>query len=189
MDLANAISQTAATAATLAVEGFKHLFFPHNEAGEKAAEEWWARIAERNETASGEVPSDWGSQGLKDGGVQLKAQGEAYGKFMNAEQSQGLEGSYGRLAELTMPVLVAQGSVSLESLFFFPLLVSLMHESNLGLTDFSLQDDFMFPTINSFLLQQKVPYGQAIIYPNSGHGFLYQYAETFAKHVGIFLDA
>ncbi len=46
----------------------------------------------------------------------------------------------------------------------------------------------MFPTINSFLFQQKVPNGQLILYPNSGHGFLYQYAEAFAGHVTAFLD-
>jgi pimeloyl-ACP methyl ester carboxylesterase len=45
----------------------------------------------------------------------------------------------------------------------------------------------MFPTLNSFKLQQKVPNGQLIVYPDSGHGFLYQYAKTFAKHVAIFL--
>lgn len=46
----------------------------------------------------------------------------------------------------------------------------------------------MFPTLNSFNLQQKVPNGQLIVYPNSGHGFLYQYAELFAKHVNLFLQ-
>ncbi|KAJ9605710.1 hypothetical protein H2200_009559 [Cladophialophora chaetospira] len=152
--------KTAATAATLTVQEFKELFFPRNAAGEKAAEEWWARVSERNESTSGEVPSDWGSQGFKDGGAAIQAQAGAYGKILDVEGSKGLEGTYDRLGELKMPVLVAQGS-----------------------------DDFMFPTINSFHLQQKVPNGQLIVYPNSGHGFLYQYAETFAKHVGIFLDA
>jgi hypothetical protein len=47
----------------------------------------------------------------------------------------------------------------------------------------------MFPTVNSFHLQQKVPNGQLIIYPNSGHGFLYQYAQAFADHVNYFLDS
>jgi pimeloyl-ACP methyl ester carboxylesterase len=46
----------------------------------------------------------------------------------------------------------------------------------------------MFPTLNSFLFQQKVPNGHLIIYPNSGHGFLYQYAQEFAAHVNAFLD-
>jgi pimeloyl-ACP methyl ester carboxylesterase len=46
----------------------------------------------------------------------------------------------------------------------------------------------MFPTINSFTLQQKVPRGYLVVYPNSGHGFLYQYAEAFARHVDLFLS-
>jgi pimeloyl-ACP methyl ester carboxylesterase len=47
----------------------------------------------------------------------------------------------------------------------------------------------MVPTINSFTLQQKVPNGQLIIYPNSGHGFLFQHAALFAQHAVIFLQA
>ena len=46
----------------------------------------------------------------------------------------------------------------------------------------------MFPTINSFHFQQKVPNGQLILYPNSGHGFLYQYPERFAGDVVAFLE-
>jgi hypothetical protein len=105
--------KTYATAATLEVGGFKELFFPKNENGEKAAVDWWARIAERNQHSSEEEPSDWGSQGLTDDGVAIKAQGEAYAKFLSEEGSKGEEGSYDRLAELKMPVLVAQGSVSI----------------------------------------------------------------------------
>jgi pimeloyl-ACP methyl ester carboxylesterase len=104
--------QTAATAGTLEVGGFKTLFFPRNKEGEEAADAWWARVAERNETASGEKPSEWASQDLTDGGTAMQAQGTAYGAFMNAEASKGEDGTYGRLSELKMPVLVAQGSVS-----------------------------------------------------------------------------
>jgi pimeloyl-ACP methyl ester carboxylesterase len=46
----------------------------------------------------------------------------------------------------------------------------------------------MIPTINSFNIQQRLPNGTLIVYPNSGHGFLYQYAETFAKHAVQFLE-
>ena len=46
----------------------------------------------------------------------------------------------------------------------------------------------MFPTLNSFLFQQKVPNGQLIVYPQSGHGFLYQHARLFAKRVVAFLE-
>jgi pimeloyl-ACP methyl ester carboxylesterase len=47
----------------------------------------------------------------------------------------------------------------------------------------------MIPTSISYVIQQKVPNGQLIVYPNSGHGFLYQYATLFAKHVLLFLAA
>jgi len=46
----------------------------------------------------------------------------------------------------------------------------------------------MVPTSNSFVLQQKVPHGQLIIYPNSGHGFLFQYAALFVQHIKLFLE-
>lgn len=47
----------------------------------------------------------------------------------------------------------------------------------------------MIPSSISYVLQQKVPNGQLILYPNSGHGFLYQYATLFTKHVELFLGA
>lgn len=49
------------------------------------------------------------------------------------------------------------------------------------------QDDFMIPTLNSFNIQQKLQNGILMVYPDSGHGFLYQYATSFAKHVLLFL--
>jgi pimeloyl-ACP methyl ester carboxylesterase len=104
--------QTAATAGTLEVGGFKTLFFPRNKEGEEAADSWWARVAERNEAASGEKPSEWASQDFRDGGAAMQAQGTAYGAFMNAEASKGDNGTYDRLSKLKMPVLIAQGNVS-----------------------------------------------------------------------------
>jgi len=47
----------------------------------------------------------------------------------------------------------------------------------------------MVPSVNSFVAQQQLPNAQLIIYPNSGHGFLFQYAELFAKHAVLFLQA
>lgn len=46
----------------------------------------------------------------------------------------------------------------------------------------------MIPTINSYNIQQKLSRGLLMIYPDSGHGFLYEFASTWAKHVQIFLD-
>lgn len=46
----------------------------------------------------------------------------------------------------------------------------------------------MMPTVNSWIIQQKLSNGLLIVYPNSSHGFLYQYAEAFAKQVLMFLE-
>ena len=48
--------------------------------------------------------------------------------------------------------------------------------------------DIMVPTINSFTLSQKTPNAQLIIYPDSGHGSLFQFPELFVTHATIFLD-
>lgn len=47
----------------------------------------------------------------------------------------------------------------------------------------------MVPTSNSFVIQQKVPNGTLLVYPDSGHGFLFQYAQQFAKFAVDFLEA
>ncbi|MEU6657257.1 alpha/beta hydrolase [Streptomyces sp. NPDC046900] len=49
--------------------------------------------------------------------------------------------------------------------------------------------DVMVPTINSYILQQHIPGAQLIIYPDSGHGALFQYPELFVSHVSRFLDS
>jgi pimeloyl-ACP methyl ester carboxylesterase len=48
--------------------------------------------------------------------------------------------------------------------------------------------DIMCPTINSYLMAQRIPDAQLIIYPDSGHGSLFQYPDTFVAHVTEFLD-
>jgi pimeloyl-ACP methyl ester carboxylesterase len=50
-------------------------------------------------------------------------------------------------------------------------------------------DDIMVPTINSFTLSQHIPNAQLILYPDSGHGALFQYPELFVAHTKFFLDA
>lgn len=68
------------------------------------------------------------------------------------------ENAYERIHELSMPVLVVNGD-----------------------------NDTLVPTANSHELAQLLPFAEIHIYPNSGHGFLFQYAELFAKHVDFFL--
>ena len=66
---------------------------------------------------------------------------------------------YGQLKKIKQPVLVVNG-----------------------------QNDIMVPTINSFILQQHIPNATLILYPNSGHGTLFQYPELFVSHVLLFLE-
>jgi len=49
-------------------------------------------------------------------------------------------------------------------------------------------NDIMIPTINSYILSQKIPQAQLIIYPDSGHGCLFQFPELFVAHSNLFLD-
>jgi pimeloyl-ACP methyl ester carboxylesterase len=46
----------------------------------------------------------------------------------------------------------------------------------------------MIPTVNSFTLSSHLPYAQLIIYPDSGHGSLFQHAGAYTSHVSEFLD-
>lgn len=49
--------------------------------------------------------------------------------------------------------------------------------------------DTMVPTENSYILAQQLPDAQLIIYPDSGHGHLFQYPRLFAEHAKFFLNA
>jgi pimeloyl-ACP methyl ester carboxylesterase len=64
-----------------------------------------------------------------------------------------------RLAGITQPVLIANGD-----------------------------NDIMIPTANSWLLAQHLPDARVRIYPDSGHGFLFQWPEQFAALVHSFLS-
>jgi pimeloyl-ACP methyl ester carboxylesterase len=72
--------------------------------------------------------------------------------------SQGKGSAFLRLGEIKQPVLVANG-----------------------------HNDVMVPTINAFTMAQKIKDATLIIYPDSGHGFLFQYPSTFTRHVLDFL--
>jgi pimeloyl-ACP methyl ester carboxylesterase len=51
------------------------------------------------------------------------------------------------------------------------------------------KDDVMLGTPNSILLYNALPAAELILYPDSGHGFLFQFADVFAQHVSIFLNS
>ncbi|KAJ4983407.1 2-hydroxy-6-oxononadienedioate/2-hydroxy-6-oxononatrienedioate hydrolase [Stagonosporopsis vannaccii] len=47
--------------------------------------------------------------------------------------------------------------------------------------------DIMSPTPNSFVLPQEIANAHLILYPDAGHGHLFQVPELYAKHVELFL--
>jgi pimeloyl-ACP methyl ester carboxylesterase len=63
-----------------------------------------------------------------------------------------------RLAELSLPVLVANGV-----------------------------RDVMIPTEHSFAIARTAPNAKLVLYPDAGHAFLFQYAEEFTREVLAFL--
>jgi pimeloyl-ACP methyl ester carboxylesterase len=50
------------------------------------------------------------------------------------------------------------------------------------------ESDILMPAKNSHLLAEYLPNAQLHIYPDAGHGFLYQYAVKFGTEVNTFLD-
>jgi len=49
-------------------------------------------------------------------------------------------------------------------------------------------DDLVHYTVNAYALQRGLPQAQLIIYPDSAHGAIYQYPQTFVRHAALFLD-
>jgi pimeloyl-ACP methyl ester carboxylesterase len=49
-------------------------------------------------------------------------------------------------------------------------------------------DDVMVPTVNSYILQQNLPNATLILYPDSGHGAIFQHANLFVSHAKGFLN-
>ncbi|KAJ4213113.1 hypothetical protein NW757_014764 [Fusarium falciforme] len=68
-------------------------------------------------------------------------------------------GNFARLQDIKVPVLVTHG-----------------------------HSDIMLPTVNSFVLQQQLPYAYLNIYPDSGHGHLFQFPKEYAEALRDFLS-
>jgi pimeloyl-ACP methyl ester carboxylesterase len=49
-------------------------------------------------------------------------------------------------------------------------------------------DDTMFPSDNAYVMFKNMPNATLVLYPDSGHGALFQQPETFVAHVETFLD-
>ncbi|WP_035053599.1 alpha/beta fold hydrolase [Andreprevotia chitinilytica] len=64
-----------------------------------------------------------------------------------------------RLGQLKLPVLVANGI-----------------------------NDVMIPAFKSYVMAQALPQAKLVLYPDAGHGFLFQYGQAFAREVLVFLE-
>jgi pimeloyl-ACP methyl ester carboxylesterase len=65
---------------------------------------------------------------------------------------------YAQLKAITQPVLIANG-----------------------------HKDLMVPSINSFIMQQTIPNATLVLYPDSGHGAIFQHHDAFVVHAHHFL--
>ena len=48
--------------------------------------------------------------------------------------------------------------------------------------------DEMIPIVNSYRLAENLPNAVLLTYPDAGHGSLFQYHESFARHAAAFLS-
>ena len=127
--------------------GMVKTFFSWSEKKEEVGAQWWERMSgarkDRSPMASEESTTR-----------QIGAAQRWFGEDVKGS-------SYERLAEIQIPVLVANGS-----------------------------DDLLVPTENSWVLYKKLVNADAHlhIYPDSGHGFLDEYHQHFSGLVNDFLD-
>ena len=49
--------------------------------------------------------------------------------------------------------------------------------------------DLLVPTVNSYILQQHLPNARLIIFPDSGHGAIFQFSELFVREALFFLNS
>ena len=126
----------------------KWTFFSHSDKKQQLAEQWWQRMT----TARKDRAPLLGPEGTQN-------QIAAVMRFFSEEHRD--EGSYDRLGQITVPVLVANGS-----------------------------NDLLVATENSYVLWKNLANADAHLhlYPDSGHGFLDEYHEHFSKLVNDFLD-
>ncbi len=45
----------------------------------------------------------------------------------------------------------------------------------------------MIPVLNSYRLSETLPNAVLLVYPDSGHGSLFQFHESFTRHAAAFL--
>jgi pimeloyl-ACP methyl ester carboxylesterase len=123
-------------------EDFLYLFFTESKASREAGLASLRRLDRRLNVSKAVVrPESWKTQA---GAI--------------AAWGMGKGSAYPRLAEITVPVLIANGA-----------------------------HDVMVHAYNSYAMTQKLPNARLVLYPDSGHGFLFQYPDAFAREVVEFL--
>ncbi|KAL7931548.1 Alpha/Beta hydrolase protein [Trichoderma chlorosporum] len=128
--------------------GFLEGFYSLTAAKQSSGDKWWKRMT----TARANRSDYLGPEGTK-------TQIDAVIRWSNPEYA--AEGSYNRLHEIKIPVLVANGD-----------------------------NDILIPTVNSWVMFKRLTNADAHlhIYPDVGHGFLNEYAGQFSSLVNQFLD-
>ena len=130
------------------MQAFRLALFGETEAGRHLLEQYRQRLQERTvrPLMLDPVPLNEG------GNNQIAA-------ILDLEKAEDINKGPDRLAELTMPVLIANGD----------------NDLTLGL-------------VRSLDLLHRISNAQLVIYPKSGHGFLWQDASLFAQQVNVLLD-
>ena len=130
-------------------DAFLSKFYSLTPEKQNLGEKWWNRMTTARQNRSSYV----GPEGTN-------AQLGALTRWFNPELAS--EGSYQRLHEIRIPVLVANGD-----------------------------SDIIIPSVNSYVLFTRLVNADAHLhyYPDVGHGFLNEYADQFSKHINIFLGA
>ena len=49
--------------------------------------------------------------------------------------------------------------------------------------------DTMIPVRNSYMLAEHLPNAMLLIYPDAGHGSLFQFPDSFVRQATLFLDS
>lgn len=147
----SAATQRLATASNEqeAHDAFLSAFYSLSEKKQDLGNLWWSRMTTARSNRSAYV----GPEGTQ-------AQIGAVIRWANADFAS--EGSYDRLEELQIPVLIANGD-----------------------------NDIIIPTNNSWVMFKKLVNADAHLhlFPDVGHGFLNEYADQFSKLINAFLDA
>ena len=127
-------------------DGFLSAFYSLTNKKQDTGNTWWSRMT----TARSNRSDYLGAEGT---GAQIAA------VMRWNDREYASEGSYDRLSEIKIPVLVANGD-----------------------------NDILVPTVNSWVMFRRLSDAHLHLYPDTGHGFLNEYAAHFSGLINQFLD-